>query len=94
MEYEIIDTKETILIPCSMSTRHLGYPRKVPLWKVDIELPKECKILRNSKNSDISLEISNHMATAFIPALTKKESIYRLKSLFPIINIIKNIKRI
>ena len=81
MEIESIDSKERLLINSSRTTRYLGYPRKVPLWELHFSLPKKCKLFRNNKNSDISLEIENHHGKAHVPALSVKESIIRLKSL-------------
>ena len=40
MEIEIISTKEKLSVDSSKPTRYLGYPRKVPLWKLSFRLPK------------------------------------------------------
>ena len=83
MEVENINSREKLVINSSRTTRYLGYPRKVPLWELEFLLPEECKLIRNNDNSDISLEIENCKGKAFVPALSKKESILRLKTLIP-----------
>ena len=75
MEVENINSREKLVISSSRTTRYLGYPRKVPLWELEFILPEECKLIRNNDNSDISLEIENCKGKAFVPALSKKESI-------------------
>ena len=44
MEIESIDSKEKLLINSSKTTRYLGYPRKVPLWKLFFSLPKAIRV--------------------------------------------------
>ena len=83
MEIENINSKEKLLINSSKTTRYLGYPRKVPLWELYFSLPEKCKLYRDDSNSDISLEIENYNGKAYVPALSGKESIIRLKSLIP-----------
>ena len=83
MEVENINSREKLVISSSRTTRYLGYPRKVPLWELEFILPEECKLIRNNDNSDISLEIENCKGKAFVPALSKKESIIRLRTLIP-----------
>ena len=83
MEYEIINSKESLIIYSSKSARYLGYPKKVPLWKINFILPVKCKIYRNDNNSDIGLEIENCIGSAYIPALSSPESLRRLKVLIP-----------
>ena len=94
MEIESIDSKEKLLINSSKTTRYLGYPRKVPLWELEFTLPKECKLYRDDKNSDISLEIENYQGKAYVPALSSKESIIRLKCLIPGIKSILSCSRV
>ena len=83
MEIEIISTLDKLSIDSSNPTRYLGYPRKVPLWKVTFQLPKECRLIRGEENSDISFEIENSLGQAFIPALSKIEAELRLKKTLP-----------
>ena len=83
MEVENINSREKLVISSSRTTRYLGYPRKVPLWELEFILPEKCKLVRNNDNSDISLEIENCKGKAYVPALSKKESILRLKTLIP-----------
>ena len=83
MEVENINSREKLVISSSRTSRYLGYPRKVPLWELEFILPEECKLIRNNDNSDISLEIENCKGKAFVPALSKKESIIRLRTLIP-----------
>ncbi len=94
MEVENINSKEKLVINSSRTTRYLGYPRKVPLWKVEFFLPEKCQLIRNNDNSDISLEIENCQGKAFVPALSKKESILRLKTLIPELKAIFNFLRV
>ena len=46
MEPQVINTVKKLTIESSKTTRYLGYPRKVPLWRLKISLPKVCKIYR------------------------------------------------
>ena len=91
MEIEIISTEEKLSVDSSNPTRYLGYPRKVPLWKLSFRLPKECRLIRGDDNSDISFEIDNSFGEAFIPALSEIEAEFRLKKMFPdLIQIFQN----
>ena len=91
MEIEIISTEEKLSVDSSKPTRYLGYPRKVPLWKLSFRLPKECRLIRGEDNSDISFDIDNSFGEAFIPALSKVEAEFRLKKMFPdLIKIFQN----
>lgn len=94
MEIEIISTKEKLSVDSSNPTRYLGYPRKVPLWKLSFRLPKECKLIRGEDNSDISFEIENSLGEAFIPALSSIEAEFRLKKMFPDLTQIFENKRV
>ena len=40
MEIIKINTVEKLSIDSSNTTRYLGYPRKVPLWKLEFNLPE------------------------------------------------------
>ena len=83
MEIEKINSEEKLVINGTNLTRYLGYPRKVPLWEVHFSLPIKCNLHRDNSNSDISLEIEKCKGKAYIPALSSKESILRLKTLLP-----------
>ena len=94
MEIESIDYKEKLLINSSKTTRYLGYPRKVPLWKLFFSLPKLCKLYRDENNSDISLEIENYEGKAYVPALSSQEAMERLNKLIPELKNIYKTERI
>ena len=94
MEIEIISTVEKLSVDSSNPTRYLGYPRKVPLWKLCFQLPKECKLIRGEENSDISFKIENSFGEAFIPALSMVEAEYRIKKMFPDVTQILQNKRV
>ena len=83
MEIIKINTNEKLSIDSSNPTRYLGYPRKVPLWKLEFILPKYCDLVRGKDNSDISFEIENSKGIAFVPSLSNKEAEFRLKKMFP-----------
>ena len=83
MEIIKINTVEKLSIDSSNTTRYLGYPRKVPLWKLEFILPEFCSLVRGEDNSDISFEIEYSNGIAFIPSLSNKEAEYRLKKMFP-----------
>ena len=80
---EKIKTIEKLTIDASRVNRYLSYPRKVPIWKLIFSLPEECVLFRDEDNSDIAIEIENMRGFAIIPALSKDESIRRLKKLIP-----------
>ena len=94
MEVENINSREKLVIHSSRPTRYLGYPRKVPLWELEFFLPEECKLIRNNDNSDISLEIENCKGKAYVPALSKRESILRLKTLIPELKAVSKFLRV
>ncbi len=94
MEIEIISTVKKLSIDSSNPTRYLGYPRKVPLWRLIFQLPKKCRLIRGDENSDISFEIENSLGKAFVPALSKIEAEYRLKKMFPDITQISQNNRV
>ena len=52
---EKINTIERLVIDSSRVSRYLGYPRKVPIWKISFKLPKNCYLFRTEDNSDIAL---------------------------------------
>ena len=54
MEIIKINTSEKLSIDSSNTTRYIGYPRKVPLWKLEFKLPELCSLVRGEDNSDIS----------------------------------------
>ena len=85
MEIIKINTVEKLSIDSSNTTRYLGYPRKVPLWKLEFKLPELCSLVRGEDNSDISFEIE--------PSLSNKEAEYRLKKMFPDVLKIKSCLR-
>ena len=91
---EKINTNERIIIEASNVTRYLGYPRKVPIWKINFVLPEYCYIFRNSDNSDISLEIENMKGFAVVPALSEVESLKRLMDLMPNFELQEEIERL
>ena len=93
MEIIKINTSEKLSIDSSNTTRYLGYPRKVPLWKLEFVLPEFCSLVRGEDNSDISFEIEHSNGVAFIPSLSNKEAEYRLKKMFPDLLVIKNCLR-
>jgi hypothetical protein len=80
---EKINTEERLVIEASRVSRYLGYPRKVPIWKIQFSLPKICHIFRNEVNSDIALEIESMFGNCVVPALSKEEAERRLKDLIP-----------
>ena len=80
---EKIKTIEKLTIDASRVNRYLSYPRKVPIWKLIFSLPEECVLYRDEDNSDIAIEIENMKGSAIIPALSKDESLRRLKELIP-----------
>ena len=57
---EKINTVERLIIDASRVSRYLGYPRKVPIWRINFILPKNCYIFRTEDNSDIALETTIH----------------------------------
>ena len=65
----------------------------MPLWRLKISLPKVCKIYRFEENSDISLVIENGLGIAFVPALSSKEAILRLKTLIHDFKLIEDVVR-
>ena len=90
---EKINTKNRIVIEASRVSRYLGYPRKVPIWRLDFLLPKNCYIYRDSDNSDIALEIENMKGNSIVPALSAEEAERRLQSLIPSVEIYGEINR-
>ena len=80
-----INTVERLVIDASRVSRYLGYPRKVPIWKINFILPENCYLFRTEDNSDIALEIENMNGIAIIPALSEEEGLRRLKILIPLI---------
>ena len=93
MEIIKINTVEKLSIDSSNTTRYLGYPRKVPLWKLEFSLPELCSLVRGEDNSDISFEIEHSSGVAFVPSLSNKEAQYRLKKMFPDVLEIKSCLR-
>ena len=91
---EKINTVERLVIDASRVSRYLGYPRKVPIWKLIFNLPKTCYIFRENSNSDIAIDIENMMGFAIVPALSEKEALNRLKTLIPSIIVKDNIVRL
>ena len=91
---EKINTVERLVIDASRVSRYLGYPRKVPIWKLEFNLPKTCYIFRENNNSDIAIDIENMMGFAIVPALSEKEAHNRLKTLMPSIDIKDKIVRL
>ena len=94
MEPQIINTNEKLIIESSKTIRYLGYPKKVPLWKIKVFLKKRCEIYRNDTNSDISLSIENRLGIAFIPALSSKEAAFRLKTLLQDFKVLEDVIRV
>lgn len=91
---EKINTIERLVIDSSRVSRYLGYPRKVPIWKISFKLPKNCYLFRTEDNSDIALEIESMKGFAIIPSLSKEESIRRLKTLIPSADLKGEINRV
>ena len=91
---ETIKTIEKLTIDASRVNRYLGYPRKVPIWKLMFSLPEECTLFRDENNSDIAIEIENMRGFAVVPALSEDESLRRLKGLIPQIKLIDKIIRL
>ena len=91
---EKINTVERLVIDASRVSRYLGYPRKVPIWKLAFKLPETCYIFRESNNSDIAIDIENKMGFAVVPALSEKEAQNRLKTLIPSISLKDKILRL
>ena len=91
---ERINTINKLTIDASRVNRYLSYPRKVPIWKLTFSLPKECNLYRDAENSDIALEIENMRGFAIVPALSKNESLRRLKGLIHSIKIHNKIIRL
>ena len=93
MEITKINTVQKLSIDSSNTTRYLGYPRKVPLLKLEFKLPELCSLVRGEDNSDISCEIEQSSGVAFVPSLSNKEAEYRLKKMFPDVLKIKSCLR-
>ena len=91
---EKINTVEKLTIDASRVNRYLSYPRKVPIWKLQFSLPKECILYRDKDNSDIAIEIENMKGHATVPALSESESLKRLKKLIPSIELKDKIVRL
>ena len=91
---EKINTVERLVIDASRVSRYLGYPRKVPIWKIVFNLPESCYIFREDNNSDIAIDIENMMGFAVVPALSEKEAQNRLKTLIPSISLKDKIVRL
>jgi|TARA_B110000444_G_C18839870_1_gene598191 hypothetical protein len=91
---EKINTNERIIIEASNVTRYLGYPRKVPIWRINFKLPLYCYVSRNKDNSDISLEIEDMRGFAVIPSLSKEEALKRLKTIITEFKVEGNVLRI
>ena len=81
---EKINTVERLIIDASRVSRYLGYPRKVPIWKLGFCLPEFCYLFRDEENSDIALEIENMEGFAIVPSLSEEEALIRLKKLIPL----------
>jgi len=90
---EKINTENRIVIEASRVSRYLGYPRKVPIWRLDFLLPRTCYIYRDGDNSDIALEIENMKGNSIVPALSAVEAERRLRSLIPSAEIYGEINR-
>ena len=90
---EKINTKNRIVIEASRVSRYLGYPRKVPIWRLDFLLPSTCYIYRDSDNCDIALEIDNMKGSSIVPALSAEEAERRLQRLIPSVEIYGEINR-
>jgi hypothetical protein len=80
---EKINTEDRTLIEASRVSRYLGYPRKVPIWRLEFLLPRICYIFRDRDNSDIALEIENMKGSSIVPALSAQEAERRLRGLIP-----------
>ena len=80
---EKINTEDRTLIEASRVSRYLGYPRKVPIWRLEFLLPRACYIFRDKDNSDIALEIENMKGNSIVPALSAEEAERRLRGLIP-----------
>jgi len=91
---EKINTEDRILIEASRVSRYLGYPRKVPIWRLDFLLPRICYIFRDKGNSDIALEIENMKGSSVVPALSAEEAERRLRGLIPSADIHGEITRL
>ena len=91
---EKINTVERLVVDASRVSRYLGYPRKVPIWRINFTLPKNCYLFRTEDNSYIALEIENMKGFSIIPALSEEESLRRLKILIPSANFRGKIKRV
>ena len=91
---EKINTEDRILIEASRVSRYLGYPRKVPIWRLDFLLPRICYIFRDKDNSDIALEIENMKGSSVVPALSTEEAERRLRGLIPSADIHGEITRL
>ena len=91
---ETINTVEKLTIDASRVNRYLGYPRKVPIWKLMFSLPEECNLYRDKENSDIAIEIENMRGFAIVPALSEDEALRRLKGLIPLIELEETIIRL
>ena len=91
---EKINTVERLIIDASRVSRYLGYPRKVPIWKLGFCLPEFCCLFRDEENSDIALEIENMEGFAIVPSLSEEEALTRLKKLIPLAVIKTEIIRI
>ena len=90
---EKINTKNRIVIEASRVSRYLGYPRKVPIWRLDFLLQSICYIFRAIDNSDIALEIDNMKGNSIVPALAAEEAERRLRGLIPSVEIYGEINR-
>ena len=91
---EKINTVERLIVDSSRVSRYLGYPRKVPIWKLGFCLPEFCYLFRDEENSDIALEIENMEGFAIVPSLSEEEALRRLKKLIPLAVIKTEIIRI
>ena len=91
---EKINTQEKLVIDASRVSRYLGYPRKVPIWKLSFKLQKNCYLFRDNDNSDIALEIENMKGFAIVPALSEKEALNRLNTLISSIDLKDKIVRL
>ena len=81
---EKINTVERLIIDASRVSRYLGYPRKVPIWKLGFCLPEFCYLFRDEENSDIALEIENMEGFAIVPSLSEEEALIKFKKLIPL----------
>ena len=85
---------KNLAISSSNFSRYLGYPRKVPIWRLDFLLPRICYIFRDKDNSDIALEIENMKGSSVVPALSAEEAERRLRGLIPSADIHGEITRL